>query len=173
MMINHMITCLSLIPKYKDVQCVKRRLISFGVFNICFSYQAKVFLLLRIGQPIAMKWHDINIMKWAMRDHWPRPVNLSSGRRHDGCSMFARFLTGMVALGGSLQPWSESVRGSAVRNYVPTLFRTLNSAMNQELRDRRPEDRANATGSGLCPCSAGPLNFPPLAGGGGFRSPSI
>ena len=53
-------------------------------------------------------------------------------------------LTGMVAVGGRPQ-LGEVGRGPAVRGYVK--HSTLNSAIEQELRDRRVEGRANATSS--------------------------
>ena len=57
-------------------------------------------------------------------------------------------LTGMVAVGGRPQ-LGEVSEGPAVRGFVRTYVKhsTLNSAIEQELCDRRVEGRANATSS--------------------------
>ena len=73
------------------------------------------------------------------------PVSQIRGSRQDGRWMFTSFLTGMAAVGG--RPWLGEVgkgtgRARYVRAYVK--YWTLNSAIEQELCDRRVEDRANA-----------------------------
>ena len=61
--------------------------------------------------------------------------------------MFMGLLTGMVAVSG--RPWSgDVIEGTGrARLYAYVKHSTLNSATEQELRDRRVEDRANATSS--------------------------
>ena len=66
-------------------------------------------------------------------------------------------LTGMVAVGGRPKPGEVSEGSGRARlcAYVKQL--TLNSAIEQELLDRRVEGRANATSSAwhrLCPCES-------------------
>ena len=75
------------------------------------------------------------------------------GSRPDGRLMFMSLLAGMVEVGGRRhsQPGevSEGTGRARLCAYVCTYVKhsTLNSAIEQELRDRRVEDRANATSS--------------------------
>ena len=54
-------------------------------------------------------------------------------------------LTGMVAVGGKPYPGEVSEGTGRARLCAYAKHSTLNSAIGQELRDRRVEDRANAT----------------------------
>ena len=65
-----------------------------------------------------------------------------SGRLHR-----LSLLSGMVTLGGRLQPGEGSEGTGRARLCAYVKFSTLNSAIEQELRDRRVEDSANATSS--------------------------
>ena len=76
------------------------------------------------------------------------PVRKVRGSRFNGCLIFMSLLAGMVTAGAG-RSQVKSVRGQAVRGYVRMYLKhsTLNSVIEQELRDRRVEGRANATSS--------------------------
>ena len=76
-----------------------------------------------------------------VRAHSPvRKVRVS---RHDGRLMFMSPLADMVTVIGS-RSQAKLVRGPVMRGYVG-MYSTLNSTVEQGLRDRRVEDRTNAT----------------------------
>ena len=70
------------------------------------------------------------------------PLRESVGSRRDGRSIFMSLLAGMVAVGGRPQLGQGTGRARLCA-YVK--HSTLNSAIEQELRDQRVEGRANAT----------------------------
>ena len=63
----------------------------------------------------------------------------------DGRLMFMNLLAGMVAVGGWPQPGEVSEGTGRARLCAYVKHSTLNSVIEQELRDRREEDRVNAT----------------------------
>ena len=69
----------------------------------------------------------------------------SAGSRRDGPLIFMSLLTGMVAVGGRPQLGEVGKGTGRARLCAFVKHSVLNSA--QELRDRRVEDRANATSS--------------------------
>ena len=71
----------------------------------------------------------------------------SAGSRRDGRPIFMSLLTGMVAVDGRPQLGEVSEGTGRARLCAYVKHSTLNSAIEQELRDRRVEDRANATSS--------------------------
>ena len=76
------------------------------------------------------------------------PVRKVRGSRRDGRLMFMSLLAGMVTVGGRPQPGEVSERTGRARLCAYVKHSTLNSAIEQELCDRRLEDKANATSSG-------------------------
>ena len=77
--------------------------------------------------------------------HVPVPVRKVRGSRRDGRSTFVSLLAGMVAVGGKPYPGEVSEGTGRERLCACVKRSTLNSAIEQELRDRRVEDMANAT----------------------------
>ena len=75
------------------------------------------------------------------------PVRKVRGSRRDGRSIFMSLLTGMVAVGGRPQLGEVGKGTGRARLCAYVKHSTLNSAIEQELRDRRVEGRANATSS--------------------------
>ena len=69
------------------------------------------------------------------------------GSRRGGCLMFMSLLVGMVTVGVRSQPGEVSEGTGRARLCVYVKHLTLNSAIKQELQDRRVEDRVNATSS--------------------------
>ena len=74
------------------------------------------------------------------------PVRKVRGSRRDGRLISMSILAGMVAVGGRPQ-LGEVGKGTGRARLCAYEHSTLNSAIEQELRDRRVEDRANATSS--------------------------
>ena len=74
------------------------------------------------------------------------PVRKVRGSRRDG-RLIMGLLVGMVAVGGRLQPGEVSEEAGRARLCAYVKHSTLNSAIEQELRNRRVEDGANATSS--------------------------
>ena len=80
-----------------------------------------------------------------MRAHVPVTKVRSSKR--DGRLIFMSILASMVAVGGRPQLGEVGKGTGHARLCAYVKHSTLNSAIEQELRDRRVEDRANATSS--------------------------
>ena len=75
------------------------------------------------------------------------PVRKVRGSRRDGRLMFMGLLAGVVTVGGRPQPGEVSEGTDRARLCAYVKHSILNSAIGQELRDRRVEGRANATNS--------------------------
>ena len=70
------------------------------------------------------------------------PVTKVRGSRRDGRLIFMSLLTRMVAVGGRPQLGEVGKGTGRARLCAYVMHSTLNSAIEQEFRDRRVEDRA-------------------------------
>ena len=73
------------------------------------------------------------------------PVRNVRGSRRDGRLMFMSLLAGMATVGGRPQPGEVSVGTGRACLCAFVKHLTLNSAIEQELRDWRVEDWTDAT----------------------------
>ena len=80
-----------------------------------------------------------------MRAHVP--VRKVRGSRRDGLLMFISPLAGMVTVGSRPKPGEICEETGRAQLCAYVKCSTLNSAIEQELHDRRVEGRANATSS--------------------------